>query len=89
VAIPRGSKKVAAAMRFINFRIRPDIQAALSNLVPIGPSSKDAEPLVRAEKRRFMPTSRENLPLGHFRDPKVWIQSHKAIDARVRPLLGA
>jgi putative spermidine/putrescine transport system substrate-binding protein len=89
VAIPKGSKRVLAAMRFINFRIRPDIQAALSNMVPIGPSSKEAEPLIRPEKRRFMPTSQVNLPLGHFRDPKVWIQNHKAIDVRVRPLLGA
>jgi putative spermidine/putrescine transport system substrate-binding protein len=89
VAIPKGSKRVAGAMQFINFRIRPDIQAQLSNLVPIGPSSKDAEPLVRPEKRRFMPTSRENLPIGHFRDPKYWIANHKAIDARIRRLLGA
>jgi putative spermidine/putrescine transport system substrate-binding protein len=88
VAIPRGSKHVQAAMRFIDFRIRPDIQAALSNLLPIGPSSRDAEPLIRAEGRRFMPTSRQNLPLGHFRDPQYWIQHLQAIDASVRPLLG-
>jgi hypothetical protein len=35
-----------------------------------------------------MPTSRENLPLGHFRNPEYWIQHLQAIDALVRPLLG-
>jgi putative spermidine/putrescine transport system substrate-binding protein len=88
VAVPKGSKHVEAAMRFIDFRIRPDIQAALSNLVPIGPSSRDAEPLIQPGRRRFMPTSRENLPLGHFRDPQYWIQNLQAIDDKVRPLLG-
>lgn len=88
VAIPKGSKHVPAAMQFINFRIRPDIQAALSNLVAIGPSSTDAEPLIRADKRRFMPTSQQNLPLGHFRDPQYWIQHLQAIDAQIRPLVG-
>jgi spermidine/putrescine-binding protein len=88
VAIPRGSKHVAAATQFIDFRIRPDIQAQLSNLLPIGPSSRDAEPLIKSERRRFMPTSRENLALGHFRDPEYWIQHHKEIDAQVRPMLG-
>lgn len=88
VAIPRGSKHVQAAMRFIDFRIRPDIQAALTNLVPIGPSSRDAEALVHPDRRRFMPTSRENLTLGHFRNPEYWIKNLQTIDARVRPLLG-
>jgi putative spermidine/putrescine transport system substrate-binding protein len=88
VAVPKGSKHVEAAMRFIDFRVRPDIQAALSNLVPIGPSSRDAEPLIQPGRRRFMPTSRENLPLGHFRDPQYWIQNLQAIDDKVRPLLG-
>jgi putative spermidine/putrescine transport system substrate-binding protein len=88
VAIPKGSKHVQAAMRFIDFRIRPDVQAALTNQVPIGPSSRDAEALVRPDRRRFMPTSRENLPLGHFRNPEYWIQHLQDIDARVRPLLG-
>jgi len=89
VAIPKGSQRVAAAMQFINFRIRPDMQAALSNLIPIGPSTTDAEALIRPEKQRFMPTSRQNLPLGHFRDPRFWIENHKAIDARIRRQLGA
>jgi putative spermidine/putrescine transport system substrate-binding protein len=88
IAIPRGSKHVQAAMRFIDFRIRPDIQAALSNLLPIGPSSRDAVPLVQADRRRFLPTSPENLRLGHFRDPEYWITHIQAMDARVRPLLG-
>jgi putative spermidine/putrescine transport system substrate-binding protein len=89
VAIPKGAPNKDAAMQFINFRIRPDIQAAIANLLPIGPSTTEADELIDPDRQRFLPTSEENLPLGHFRDPAYWIQHHAEIDAEIRNLLGA
>ena len=88
LAIPKGSKRVAAAQRYINFRLRPDVQGIMLNLAPIGPSSSLAQKYVEKGRERFNPTSEVNLPLGHFRDPAYWLENLKKIDARVSEVLG-
>ena len=63
VAIPKGAPHIDAAMQFINFRIRPDIQAEIANLLPIGPSTTAAEELINPDRRRFLPDIRgESAP---------------------------
>ncbi len=88
LAIPKGSKHVVAAQRYINFRLRSDVQGIMLNLAPIGPANSRAQKYVKKGRERFNPTSEVNLPLGHFRDPSYWLENLKKIDAKVSEILG-
>jgi putative spermidine/putrescine transport system substrate-binding protein len=88
LGIPKGSKHVDAAMQWIDFRIKPEQQGALANLVPTAPSSPDAYQFVDEAQLRFLPTATGNIELGHLRDPKAWNPDFEAIDERIRQVIG-
>jgi putative spermidine/putrescine transport system substrate-binding protein len=88
LGIPKGSKHVDAAMQWIDFRIKPEQQGALANLVPTAPSSPDAYQFVDKAQLRFLPTAPGNIELGHLRDPKAWNPDFEAIDKRIRQVIG-
>jgi putative spermidine/putrescine transport system substrate-binding protein len=89
LGIPKGSQHVDAANRFISVINRPDMQAAMSNIDPIGPANVNAIPLIQQDRLRFMPTSPDNLKVGLLSNPDFWIQNFKPIDDQVRSILGA
>lgn len=60
-SVPKGAPNAKAAMKFINFCLAPQRQAAYATLNPYGPSNKKAIPLLAPEVRAQQPTAPENL----------------------------
>ena len=57
----KGAKNAENAMKFMAFSCRPDIQAALANLYPYGPSNLKAVDYVKPETKPKLNTTPENF----------------------------
>lgn len=58
--ILRGSKNINNAQKFIEFASRPESQAAMAKLFPIGPLNRKALDLIPAERAKLLPTYPQN-----------------------------
>ena len=59
--IPRGSKKMKNALKFIEFTLRPDRQAEFVTMVPVGASNPETYKLIPPERARDLPSYPENI----------------------------
>ena len=82
--IPRGAKNKEAAMQFINFAIGAKPQAAMANLIPFGPTNRDALPLVKPEVLKNLPTSPENLKRQLVSDRNWWGEHLTKVEERMK-----
>lgn len=59
--IPKGAPNRDAAMRFLNFTLRPELQAEFAKQLPYGPVNQKALGHVPPERARQLPTFEANL----------------------------
>nr|WP_308163761.1 extracellular solute-binding protein [Bradyrhizobium sp. SRL28] len=72
--ILKGAKNVKNAQKFIEFASRPESQAALAKLSPVGPLNKKAFDLIPAERAKLLPTYPENQAKTIERNVAWWTQ---------------
>lgn len=82
LSIPRGSKQVEAAMKFIGHCLDPEIQSQYSIHYAIGPSNMKAFQFIPKERFRFLPTSPDNLSLAANLDGKYWAEHEPELAKR-------
>ncbi len=69
-SVPKGTKNKDAAMKFINYVIHPERQAALSKIMPYGPCNKKALDYMSADLKKQLFTSPENVSKMTIFNPK-------------------
>ena len=74
VVIPRGAKNKELAMKVLNRLLQPDLQAAISKLIPYGPVNSAAftSGLISPELAAGLPSAPENLKLQVPVDDAWW-----------------
>jgi len=89
MVVPKGSPNQYWAQRFIAHMMQAKTQAALSQLIPYGPTNTDANALIPANVAVNLPTSPQNFPKTVFQDFDWWAENgQKAFDAFNAFLLG-
>jgi putative spermidine/putrescine transport system substrate-binding protein len=78
--IPKGSKNVEAAMKFIAFVSRAEQQAEFARLQPWGPTNPDAFKMIPAARQADLPTAPQNMSTALVSDGQWW--ARKAADGR-------
>lgn len=75
--VPRGTPKADIAWQFADFAAQPEQQAALSRLVPYGPTNPAALEFVPESKLRLQPSWPRNLSVS-FQHDADWLGSRLA-----------
>lgn len=70
--IAAGSKKVAEALKFIDFAVQPKRMADQTNYISYGPARKSAATMIDPKLKKHMPTSKENFRNAIAFDFKFW-----------------
>jgi putative spermidine/putrescine transport system substrate-binding protein len=70
--VPAGARNRDLAMQFINYAIKPERQAALTNYVAFGPTNPKALPLVDAKVAKWLPTNPEHWQKGVLLSGDWW-----------------
>jgi len=78
LVIPKGSKQVEAAMKFIAYSMDPETQGRFSTNYNIGPSNVKAFDFMTAERREVLCTSPSIRPLVIFRSGQYWAEHGEA-----------
>jgi putative spermidine/putrescine transport system substrate-binding protein len=81
-AIPKGSRSLTDAYRFIAFASAPERQKALSERLPYGPTNRRALPLLPANLARSLPSSEVNLASALKVDTAFWIAHASELESR-------
>lgn len=80
--IPRGAPNREAALRFIDFAIKPERQARSAELIPYGPTNRKAIPLIDKKKAPDLPTYPENLRRQAPFNEDWWLKHEEALIKR-------
>jgi putative spermidine/putrescine transport system substrate-binding protein len=89
MVIPKGSPNQYWAQRFLAHMMKAKTQAALSQIIPYGPTNTDANALIPASVQANLPTGPDNFPKTVFQDFEWWANNgQKAYDAFNEFLLG-
>ena len=72
--VPKSSKHTAAAMKFIAFASRADVQANFAKLAPWGPTNRDAFRYLSAERQAELPTAPQNLATALLANGQWWAE---------------
>ena len=86
-AIPKGARNVDAALDFIKFSTSTKPMTEQANYVAYGPVRKSSNYLIPGNRRRYMPTVRENFGNALNNNARWWEEHHEKIDARFRAWL--
>lgn len=70
--VPKGTKKSAAAMQFINFALQAKNQAELTKYIAFGPTNSDAAALVDPKVRPHLSSNPENAAKGFLLSGDYW-----------------
>ena len=70
--VPKGARNAELAMQFINYAIKPERQAALTNYVAFGPTNPKALPLVDSKVAKWLPTNPEHWKKGVLLSGDWW-----------------
>lgn len=76
--VPKGAQNKENAMKYIAFATRADRQAAFSELIPYGPSNRNAFKFIKPETAKNLPTSPDNLKKMFVRDDNWYQQTNAA-----------
>lgn len=82
LAILKGAPNKANAMKFVQFAMRPDRQAALMSLLGNIPTSRKAVPLVSEDARKWM--ANVDNPNNAFLDDEYWADKFDAVGRRFK-----
>ncbi|WMY10893.1 ABC transporter substrate-binding protein [Paraburkholderia phenoliruptrix] len=70
--VPKGSKNRAAAMKFLAYSSKAEVQARLNSHIFYGPMNRAAFKHIDPKIASKLPTAPENLPKQFFRDLAFW-----------------
>lgn len=70
--VPKGTKNVANAMKFINFALRPKNQAELTKYIAYGPTNSEATQFVDPKVRPYLSSNPENAAKGFLLNGDYW-----------------
>jgi len=80
--IPKGAPNREAALRFIDFAIKPERQARSAELIPYGPTNTKAIALIDKKKATDLPTHPENLARQAPFNEEWWLKNEEALIKR-------
>ncbi|KPL53381.1 ABC transporter substrate-binding protein [Prosthecomicrobium hirschii] len=87
--IPKGAPNKAAAVKFLNFILKPEINAELSRHVAYGPATKGAWSHIDAKRAERLPSTAERLKNALFLDIEWWAKNGaKATEAYTAMIKG-
>jgi putative spermidine/putrescine transport system substrate-binding protein len=72
--IVANSENYDHAMAFLKFAMRPEVQAAMAQLQPLGPSNRRAFQYLNEDRGRQLPTHPENLERQIFINADFWAE---------------
>lgn len=81
-AVLKGAPHAAEAMKFINFAAQPEQQAALTRLIPYGPTNLDALKILEPDMVKNLPGNPANERLGAVLNSKWWNENLEAVTTR-------
>jgi putative spermidine/putrescine transport system substrate-binding protein len=70
--VPKNAPHADAAMKFINFALKPERQAALAKYTAFGPTNNEAWPLIDPKIARWLASSPENYQKAVIFDGAWW-----------------
>jgi putative spermidine/putrescine transport system substrate-binding protein len=70
--VPKGARNVELAMQFIDFALKPQRQAALTDLIAFGPTNRKALPLVDPKVARWLASTPEHWSQGVLLSGDWW-----------------
>jgi putative spermidine/putrescine transport system substrate-binding protein len=81
-AVLKDAPDAAQAMKFINFAGQAEPQAALTRLIPYGPTDVDALKLLDPALVKNLPSSPENAKRGALLKSKWWNENLESVMTR-------
>jgi putative spermidine/putrescine transport system substrate-binding protein len=81
-AVMKGAAHAAEAMKFINFAVQPEPQAALTRLIPYGPTNVDALKLLDPAVAKELPSYPDNAKLGAVLNSEWWHDNYQSVEER-------
>jgi putative spermidine/putrescine transport system substrate-binding protein len=81
-ALVKKAPHAAEAMKFINFAVQPEQQAALTRIIPYGPTNIDALKLLDPALAKNLPSYPDNAKLGAVLDSEWWNGNLKSVEQR-------
>ncbi|WP_107676317.1 extracellular solute-binding protein [Agrobacterium sp. LAD9] len=89
LVIPKGHPNKKAAMEFAAYMARPEPQARLVELIPLGPTNTEAVKIASPAAMAKTASDPKNFPLTRIQDFQWWAEnSQRASDAFTKWLLG-
>lgn len=70
--VPKGTRNAANAMKFINFALQAQNQAALTKYIAYGPTNSDAGPFIDPKARPHLSSNPENAAKGFLLSGDYW-----------------
>jgi putative spermidine/putrescine transport system substrate-binding protein len=80
--VAKGAPNAAGAMKFINFAIEPEQQAALTHLIPYGPTNVDALKLLDPAVAKNLPSDPDNAAKGAILNAQWWSDNLDSVKPR-------
>jgi putative spermidine/putrescine transport system substrate-binding protein len=88
-AIPKGTKKLALAKKFIAFTVQPDVMAQQSKYISYGPTVKAAVAKVPADILADLPTAPQNTKTAFVVSSQFWADHDEELTERFNKWLAA
>ncbi len=85
IAVPKGTKNHVAAMKLVNYFLRPDLQAAYCNLTGYGPIKRAAMPLLTPEAKAQQADL--DSPNTAVTNVEWWVDNYTEISKRFKEFL--
>ena len=82
LVIPRGSKQVEAAMKFIGHCMDPEIQGSFSTHYYMGPSNTKAFNFMPKGREEVLCTGPKIRPMTVYKNPQYWAENEVVVDKR-------
>ncbi|GAB2899112.1 ABC transporter substrate-binding protein [Paralcaligenes ginsengisoli] len=82
MAVLKGAKNRKAAMEYINFALRPEIQAKLADKLGLAPAVKGADAMMSEASRKWLPDVKS--PNNVFIDDEYWGKNYATLDKRFK-----
>jgi putative spermidine/putrescine transport system substrate-binding protein len=81
-AVMKGAKNAENAQRFIDFACQPQIQAALTQFIPYGPTNRQAFKSIKADVAARLPSSPENKAKAFLHNARWWADNRSKVSER-------
>ena len=78
-AVVKGAKNKDAAMKFLAFMVKPELQAEWVKMIPYPGPSKSMYELLSPELAKTLPTNPEFYKLGVVRDYQFWAENEERL----------